>query len=145
MTQNTGQEPTRSTRPLPTNYVIGAIDQLQEAQQAVQALQDAGYAAPDILLISSQDFIEAIKQREQQKISSFEKAAHKFFISSDEGFPMDTYLQQVQRGAHILAVYTSTADQAQQIAQILNKYHAHQLNYFSRWTTTNFPSTDSVE
>ena len=141
MTQDTGQEPTRSTRPLPTNYVIGAIDQLQEAEQAVQALQGAGYAASDILLIPSQDFIEAMQQRKQQS-SSFEKAAHKFFISSDEGFPADVYLQQVQRGAQILAVYTTTADQAQQIAQVLSKYHAHQLNYFSRWTTTNFPSTD---
>jgi adenosine/AMP kinase len=123
--------------------VIGAIDQLQEAEQAVQALQDAGYAASDILLISNQDFIEAIQQRKQQT-SSFEKAAHKFFISSDEGFPADVYLQQVQRGTQIVAVYTSIANQAQEIAQVLGRYHAHQLNYFSRWTTTNFPSPDSV-
>ena len=143
MTQDTGQEPTSPIRPLPTNYVIGAIDQLQEAEQAVQALQDAGYATQDILLIPGQAFIEAFQQREQQT-SSFERAAHKFFISSDEGFPADAYLQQVQRGAQILAVYTTTADQAQKIAQVLGKYHAHQLNYFGRWTTTNFPSPDSV-
>ena len=137
MSQKTGQEPMRS---LPTNYVIGVIDQLQEAEQAVQALQNAGYAVQDMLLIPSQDFIEAIKQRRQQT-SAFKRVMHAFSVSSDEGFPADLYLQQAQRGAHMLAVYASRGEQAQQIVQELHAYHVHHLKYFSQWTTTDYPSS----
>ena len=127
-------------RSLPTNYVIGVIEQLQEAEQAVQTLQTAGYAAQDMLLISSQDFIEAIQQRRQQT-SAFKRAVHTFSVSSDEGFPADLYMQQAQRGAYVLAVYASTGEQAQQIAQELRAYPVHHLKYFSQWSTTNFPSS----
>jgi hypothetical protein len=120
--------------------VIGVIDQLQVAEQAVQSLQNAGYAAQDILLISSQAFIEAIQQRRQQT-SSFTRASHAFFASSDDGFPADMYLQQAQRGANMLAVYASTGEQAQQIVQVLHVYPVHHLKYFSQWTTTDYPSS----
>ncbi len=137
MSQRTSQKPMRS---LPTNHVIGVIDQLQEAEQAVQSLQNAGYAAQDILLISSQAFIEAIQQRRQQS-SSFKRASHAFLVSSDDGFPAELYLQQAQRGSHVLAVYASTGEQAQQIVQELQAYHVHHLKYFSQWTTTDYPSS----
>jgi hypothetical protein len=127
-------------RALPTNHVIGVIDQLQEAEQAVQALQDAGHAAQDMLLLSSQAFIEAIQQRQQQT-SAFKQAIHTFFASSDDGFPGDLYFQEAQKGVHVLAVYASTKEQAQQIAQELYVYHVHHLKYFSRWTTTDYPAS----
>jgi hypothetical protein len=139
MTQGTNQEPTGSARSLPTNHLIGVIDQLQEAEQAVQALQDAGYAAQDILLIPSQAFIEGIQERQQQS-SRFANAVHIFFASTEESYPGDVYLQQAQRGAQVLAVYAPTVEQAQQIAPILSKYHIQLLKYFGRWATTNFPS-----
>ncbi|MBA3948061.1 MAG: hypothetical protein H0X37_26370 [Herpetosiphonaceae bacterium] len=135
MSQATGQEPVRS---LPKNHVIGVIEQLQEAEQAVQALQNAGHAAQDILLIPSQTFIEAIQQRRQQT-SSFKRATHAFLVSSDDGFPAELYLEQAQRGAQVLAVYASTREQADQIVHALHAYHVHHLKYFSPWTTNDYP------
>jgi len=139
MTQDTDQYSTVPTHPLPTNYVIGVVEQWQEAEQAVQALHDAGHAAQDILLFRSQVFIEGLQGMLQQS-SPLARAAHIFFTSSDEGFPGNLYLQHAQRGAHVLAVYTPTVDKAEQIAQVLSVYHVHLLKYFSRWTTTDFPS-----
>ncbi len=137
MSQETSQEPMRS---LPTNYVIGVIDQLREAEQAVQTLQNTGYTAQDMLLISSQDFVEAIQQR-RQHTSAFKRAIHAFSVSSEESFPADMYLHQAQRGAYVLAVYASTGEQAQQIAQKLHAYPVHHLKYFSQWAITDFPSS----
>ena len=137
MSQKNNQEPMRA---LPTNYVIGVIDQLHEAEQAVQTLQNAGYATQDILLIPSQDFIEVMQQR-RQHTSSFKRAIHAFSVSSEDGFPADLYLQQARQGSHMLAAYASTGEQAQQIVQELRVYHVHHLKYFSQWATTDFPSS----
>jgi hypothetical protein len=112
---------------------------MQEAEQVVQALRDAGYAAQDILLIPGQTFIESV-QEWQQESSGFKKALYIFFTSTDEGFPGDVYFQQAQQGAYVLAVYAPTGVEAQQIAQILNKYQVRFVKYFGRWSTTNFPS-----
>jgi hypothetical protein len=48
-------------------HLVGVIDTLQEAKQAVRALQDAGYHAQDIHLISSQEFIAGVQKWKQRK------------------------------------------------------------------------------
>ncbi|MFL5704882.1 MAG: hypothetical protein ACJ8AG_18910 [Ktedonobacteraceae bacterium] len=45
------------------------IDTLQEAKQAVRALQDAGYHAQDVHLIPSQEFIAGGREWKQRKSS----------------------------------------------------------------------------
>jgi hypothetical protein len=139
MTHDTNQEQMNATHSLPTHYVIGAIDDMQEAEKVVQALRDAGYAAQDILLIPGQSFIEAIQEWKQES-SSFKKAIYVFFTSTDEGFPGDVYFQLARQGANVLAVYASTMEEAQQVAQILNNYSVRFVKYFGSWSTTNFPS-----
>jgi hypothetical protein len=131
------QKPTRS---LPIKHVIGVIDQLQEAEQAIQSLQDAGYAAQDVHLFPSQVFVETMQQKRQQ-ISSFGRALHVVMFSNDDGFHGDLYLHQAQRGAHILAVYASAREQEQEIAKLLHTYHGHHVKYIGQWTVTDYPSS----
>ncbi len=68
MTQGAGFQ---HTDPIPPSYyihqVVSVIDTLQEAEQAVHALQDAGYHAQDIHLISSQELIAGIREWKQRE------------------------------------------------------------------------------
>jgi hypothetical protein len=48
---------------------ISWVDTLQEAKQAVRALQDAGYHAQDVHLIPSQEFIAGGREWKQRKSS----------------------------------------------------------------------------
>ncbi|MDQ6672941.1 MAG: hypothetical protein M3069_19745 [Chloroflexota bacterium] len=137
--RDVGQEPAGSTRPLPKDHVIGAIARLQEAEEAVQALQKAGYPARDILLIPSNMFIDGLQER-RQNAGRVRQALHAFFTSSDEGYPGDLYLEHARNGRNVLAVYASTDEQAQGIAQVLSTYHVHSLRYYGPLTVTSFPS-----
>src|SRR3954470_19035011 len=51
----------------PTNYVVCVIDNLQEAQQAAQAFNAAGYDASTTRLMESQEALTKIQELESRK------------------------------------------------------------------------------
>jgi hypothetical protein len=60
MTKDTTFQQVGSTLSFPRKHVIGVFDSLQEGEQAIQALVDAGYRAEDIAFIPGQDFPSAL-------------------------------------------------------------------------------------
>jgi hypothetical protein len=139
MTKDAGFQQNPPTSSFPKDHLIGVIDNLQEAQQAAQALQGAGFEAKDIRLYSSQDFPEAMQQKQQQK-NPLSQAVHDFFISSDQGGPDDIYVAEARLGHHILAVYIQKPEQVDPARTILTDHHAHLIKYIGDLTTTDFPS-----
>ncbi len=99
--------PSRQTfppAPFPRKYVHSVIDDLRQAEQAVHALQAAGYDARDIYLFAGQEFAAAVEHRLQQK-NGLSETLLRFFASTDEGFFGDAYLHAARRGHYILIVH----------------------------------------
>src|SRR5579864_3675269 len=67
MTKDRTVQHVGSTLPIPRKHVVGVFDSLQEGEQAVQALVDAGYHAEDMAFIPSQDFPSAFQERLQKE------------------------------------------------------------------------------
>lgn len=131
----------QSTDPItayPLHRVVGVINSLQEAKQAVHTLQDAGFSAENIHLIQSQDFIAGVQEWKQQR-SHLVQVVEIFFASDDEGFPGETYLHEAEQGHAILSVCLSMSEQVNQVRDILVNSHAHQIKYFGRWAITDLP------
>src|SRR5260221_14769801 len=80
----------------PRKYVNSLFDNLQDAVQAVQALQNAGYYAGDIHFMASWDFVAAIEPRYQQHSPLIQTLMH-FLI--DFGFE-NVYRREARRGPH---------------------------------------------
>jgi hypothetical protein len=110
--------------PFPRKHVHSVFDDLQDAVQAVQALQAAGYDASDIHLMASWDYMEAVERR-QTPMS--------FLSSIDEGF-VDVYLHEARRGHYILAVRLSRYEQILRVRNLLAARHAHLVKYVDTWT-----------
>ena len=128
------------TPPFPRKYVHSVIDDLQQAEQAVQALQDAGCEARDIRLLASQEFVAAVEHRLQQQ-SHFSEMLFRFFASTDDGFPGDVYLHEAQLGHLILLVHLKSIEQMEQVRDLLTLYRAHYIKYIGTWTVTDLPSS----
>lgn len=122
----------------PVNYVVSVIDELDEATQALQAFKDAGYNANTVRLMNSQEALDKIHELEQQKnvfqrfISSFQDA------TDDTG--IDIFRFEARQGHHILFVRACGAslracapEEIRQIRDILNRYHARAIKFFSPW------------
>jgi hypothetical protein len=120
--------------------VYSVIDDLQQAEQAVQALWDAGYATIDIHLFASEQFVAAVEHRNQQH-SRLLRALLRFFTSTDDGFFGDVYLHEAGRGHHIVVVYLPRAERLEQVRDLLVPYHMHHMKYVGTWTVTDLPSS----
>jgi hypothetical protein len=128
-------EPPTPTFPL--NHVVGIVQDLREAEQALHALRKTGHAQDRIHLIQSQEVVEGIQGRLQDR-NPLRKMLHQLATTSDEGYAGLRYLEQARRGWHMIAVYAATAEQADQIAHLLNTYHVSLIKYYGRWSITNF-------
>jgi len=139
MTSHADQEPVGPPTPtFPTNHVVGIVKDLQEGEQALHALRNAGHAEDRIHLIQSMEVVEGIQGRLQDG-NLLRKWLHQLGTSSDQGYAGRLYLEQARRGWHLIAVYASTAEQADQITHLLSNYHVSLMKYFGRWSITDFP------
>lgn len=122
----------------PVNYVVCVIDDLDQAQQALQAFKDAGYDANTVRLMTSQQALDKIQELEHQKnvfqrfISSFQDA------TDDTG--IDIFRFEARQGNNILFVRACGAslracapEEIRQIRDILGRYHARTIKFFSPW------------
>ena len=140
MTFQADQGPVGPPTPnFPTDHVVGMVKDLQEGEQALQALRNAGHAEDRIHLIQSQEVVEGIQGRLQDR-NPLKKILQQLATTSDDGYAGLLYLEQARGGWHMIAVYAATLEQAEQIAHLLSTYHVSLIKYFGRWAIADFPS-----
>src|SRR5260370_11846704 len=71
------------TLSFPGKHVVGVFVSLQEAEQAVQALVDAGYHVEDMAMIPSQDFPSAF-QEHLRKEGRLLQIMHPLQVTTDD-------------------------------------------------------------
>ena len=89
-------------------------------------------------LIQSQEVVEGIEGRRLQNQNPLRHILHQLGTTSDEGYGAMSYLEQARQGWHMLAVYASNGEQADQIAQLLSTYHVSHIKYYGPWSINNF-------
>ena len=127
------------TRPgavYPEHYIMAVIDEVKEAQDAVQALRHAGIPAEDIRLFESQEVLEYAEDTERTRSLGSRIADVFQAITSDEDAHVLIYVQEALRGHVILNVYAPTDEQVEQVKNILVAHGARNIKYFGRWAIT---------
>ncbi|HLI69434.1 MAG TPA: hypothetical protein VKV19_06705 [Ktedonobacteraceae bacterium] len=128
----------------PTNYIVCVINDLQEAMQAVEAFQAAGFDASTVRLMKASELLEKIQELEQRK-SAFQRFFSSFQdINNETG--MEVYQLEAKQGHHILyirtcapSVCTSPSREIGRIREILGRYRAHTIKFFGTWSVEDIP------
>jgi nucleotide-binding universal stress UspA family protein len=127
------------TRPgavYPKHYIMAVIDDVKEAQDAVQSLHKAGIPAEDIRLFESHEVLEYAEHTEKTRSLGSRIADVFQAVTSDEDAHVLIYVQEALRGHAILNVYAPTDEQAERVKDILVAHHARTIKYFGRWAIT---------
>ena len=122
-----------STLSSPGKHVVGVFGSLQEVEQAVQALVDAGYHAEDMALIPSQDFPSAFQER-LRKDGRFWRIIHGLQVTTDEGSVGELLLAAARQGSHIIAIYVPQREHIDDVSAILFNHGARLVKYVSNWS-----------
>ncbi len=143
MTQDTNFPYTSLGVPYPKHYVVGVIDDLQEAERAVQALLQVGFTATDIRLRTGQEVLEVRREHDEQKPKLLTRIVETIndASSDDELNETDVYAEEASEGHNILNVYARTSDQITSAQNVLAAHYAHTIKYFGDWTITELPSS----
>jgi len=127
---------TRPGAAYPKYYLMAIIDDVKEAQDAVQALRNADIPAEDIRLFERHEILEYAEHTERTR-SLRSRIADVFqAITSDEDAHVLIYVEEALRGHAILNVYAPTSEQAERVKDILVDHHARTIKYFGRWAIT---------
>jgi hypothetical protein len=139
MTKDTTVQHVGSTLSYPRKHVMGVFDSLQEGEQAVQALVDAGYHAEDIAFIPSQDFSSAFQER-LRKEGLFWRIIHDLQVTTDAGSVGELLLAAARQGSHIIAIYVPQRGHIDDVSAILFNHGARFVKYISNWSVEDlFP------
>ncbi len=124
--------------PYPKHYVVGVIDNLQEAEKAVQALRNAGYDGENIRLYRRQEVVQ-LAQDQEKKQNILTRLA--IALDEDEDVEVQFFEEEACRGHHLLHVYAPTAVLVDRARDIFVAYHAHTIKYFGSWAIADLPSS----
>ena len=128
-----------STLPIPKKQMVGVFDSLQEGEQAVQALMDAGYHVEDIALIPSQDFPSAL-QEHLRKEGRFQQFMHQLQVTTDEGSLGELLLAAARQGSAIISLYVPQREHIDEVSALLFNHGARLVKYVGTWSIVDlFP------
>jgi len=127
------------TLSFPGKHVVGVFGSLQEAEQAVQALVDAGYHVEDMALIPSQDFPSAF-QEHLRKEGRFLQIMHHLQVTTDEGSLRELLEASARQGSAIISLYVPQREHIDEVSALLFNHGARLVKYVGNWSVEDlFP------
>lgn len=121
----------------PTNHLIAIHDSLEDAQHAVEALQQAGFTENDTCLITGVSDAEALSLLEPHG-SLFDRLRQAVTsVVSDENPYREMYVQAMRQRHHMVAVHVWHEQELQLAARVLKQHQGHTVKFFGRWAITS--------
>jgi len=121
----------------PKNYVVGIVDDLQEARQAVQAFKQAGYDTDEIRLMESGEVVQKEQQLDEKK-NWLQRLFSSFQNTTDET-GAHVYEEAARQGKHVLHVHADSQEEVDKISALMQHYHAHAVKFFGTWSVADVP------
>ena len=133
MTKDRTFQQVGSTLSFPGKHVVGVLDCLQEAEQAVQALVDAGYHVEDMALIPSQDYPSAL-QEHVRKEGRFWHIMHQLQVTTDEGSLGELLEASARPGSAFISLYVPQGEHLDEVSALLFNHGARLVKYVGDWS-----------
>jgi hypothetical protein len=122
------------------HYVAGVIDDVNEAEQARRALEQAGWKPADVRLFRGKPAVERLENIVEHRSIPERIAAAVRGATSDEGPISEVYEAEAEQGHQILAVYAHAPADVERARHLLAAHGAHELEYFGSWVITDLPT-----
>ena len=125
----------RSMITYPTRKVLGVIDDPVRAREAAAALEAAGVPAGDISVLEGDDGRDRLG-RLGSRPNPLSRVVRAFqFLLMDQLPDFLVYERAIEDGRVVIAVHVPDREAMLRTREILERFEAHFLNHFGRWST----------
>ena len=124
----------------PTDMVLAVLEGPEQSEAAVGALQQAGFTPDDIAVLRGQEAVETLDIEGKRSSGGFArtfKAVWSYF--SVEGPELRPYEEASEAGHDIIAVKVSDDDRVATVTEVLNRFDASEMKYFTQWNVSELP------
>lgn len=120
-----------------SNWMVGVIDDPQQAEQAQRDLVQAGFPQDGVLLLHGQEALQRMRAKDEQRgpLGWVHKAVAS--IATDASAFQDNYADEANAGHTIVNVHVSEQDQMERARQILVAHNAHYIKHFGTWVVSD--------
>jgi hypothetical protein len=122
----------------PPDHVFAAFADPADAQRAVEALRQAGWASHDVTLARPEQVLEEEQAKDQSPLVRTLAILRE--TVGEEGYDAQAYIAHARQGDWILSIKTADREQTDRIRDILVAHHALTIKHVGRWSATNLPS-----
>jgi hypothetical protein len=121
----------------PSNWLVGVIDDPQQAEAAERELLAAGFARDDVLLLQGPEALQRLQARDERRgpLGWVMKAVAD--IVTDAGMFEDAYADEARAGHAILNLQVSEQNQIERARDIVAAHGGHYIKHFGSWVISD--------
>ena len=129
----TDNQPDLQTRWFITNYIVAAIDAPDHADQAMEALRQAGFYVEDMEHLPGDEAARQIDTSGERsgKLKQISRVLWSYI--SIQGNVLKELQKEAQSGSRIVAIRVHNNEEADLAIEILQAHHAHHIQHFGRY------------
>jgi len=120
-----------------SNWLVGVIDDPQQAEQAQRALLQAGFSQENVLLLHGDDALQRLNAKDEKRGPMGWMMKVVSDIVTDASAFEDSYVDEAKNGHSIINVQVSEQDQMGRARQIIADHGGHYIKHFGDWVITD--------
>lgn len=138
----TGEQPTDVF--YPTGYVIAGFPTPQQAEQARQAAQQAGFAEGHIVLLKPNELLAENRERKAEEEGSVVGKLQAFFSNmGDDSSFVEQYVELARQGHTFVLVYAPEKADTERVRQAIQPFDPQRPRKYDQATVTDLVLTES--
>jgi hypothetical protein len=118
------------------SWVVGVIDDSEEAERAVQAAHEPGYGEDDVVVLHGEEAVSLHRTKEHQN-PVYKAYAWLARALTDPGTAEQEYLEEARQGHSFVSIRAEKAEEVDRAVRLLDRFRAHRVKHFSRWVLTD--------
>jgi hypothetical protein len=130
------------------HFLIGIIDDQSSANDAAEALREAGWQDEDFRLFHGEEAITTA-EKHPEAAEEHQNLAKRFAItardlSSNEGGLAEEYEEEMRKGRHLLAIYAPDGTHENRAQEVLQSHDAHHVECFGSWSIIDVRNEEEI-
>ncbi len=121
----------------PRDYIVGVIDDIDEAERAAEELRRVGFPEADVRLFPSEEVVEGLRMIDAQR-NLFQRVGAAIQREvTEEGAANKEYDDEARAGRHILTALAVEPEEIERARKVFVAHSARRIMHYKKWTITD--------